>query len=70
LQSGQTPEQSSVKGAMKEAVQDGLKYLTEADRNAIAAYIFAQPPIVNKIVAVDPRPWYRRWWDALLSLIP
>ncbi len=33
---------------MKEAIQDGLKYLTEADRRAIAAYLLAQPPISNK----------------------
>jgi mono/diheme cytochrome c family protein len=70
LQSGQTPEQSSVKGAMKEAVQDGLKYLSEADRKAIAEYVFAQPAIYNNVTAPDARPWYRRWWDWLLSLIP
>ena len=70
LQSGQTPEQSSVKGAMKEAVQDGLKYLTEADRKAIAEYIFAQPAIVNNVTTPDARPWYRRCWDWLVSLLP
>ena len=70
LQSGQTPEQSSIKGAMKEAVQDGLKYLTDDDRNAIAEYIFAQPSIFNNPAAPDARPWYRRGWDWLVSLIP
>ena len=70
LQTGQTPEQSNVKGAMKEAVQDGLKYLTDADRKAIAEYIFAQPPIVNNVAAADQRAWYLRWWDWLVSLIP
>ncbi len=70
LHTGQTPEQSDVKGAMREAVQDGLKYLTEADRNAIAEYVFAQPTIVNNVTAADTRPWYRRWWDWLVSLIP
>jgi hypothetical protein len=38
-----------VKGAMREAVQDGLKFLTDADRQAIAHYLPAQKPIMHKI---------------------
>jgi mono/diheme cytochrome c family protein len=68
LRTGQTPEQSRVKGAMKEAIADGLKYLTDADRDAIAEYVFAQPPVLNRVTAVDARPWYRRWRDWLVSL--
>ena len=34
---------------MREAVQDGLKFLTDADRQAIAAYLLAQKPIVHKV---------------------
>jgi mono/diheme cytochrome c family protein len=49
LKTGETPEHSKVKGAMREAVDDGLKYLTEADRQAIAEYLFAQKPIVNEV---------------------
>jgi mono/diheme cytochrome c family protein len=69
LRTGQTPEQSRVKGAMKEAIADGLKYLTDADRDAITEYIFAQPPIANRVRAADARPWYRRWRDWFISLI-
>ena len=49
LATGNTPEQSRVKGAMREAVQDGLKDLTEADRAAIADYLLALPPIANAV---------------------
>jgi mono/diheme cytochrome c family protein len=47
LATGTTPEQSKVKGLMREAVQDGLKYLTETDRAAIADYLLALPPIAQ-----------------------
>jgi cytochrome c553 len=49
LRTGRTPEESTVKGAMREAVQDGLKFLTDADRAAIAAYLQAQKPIAHKV---------------------
>jgi mono/diheme cytochrome c family protein len=49
LATGTTPEQSKVKGAMREALQDGLKYLTDADREAIANYLLALPPIANSV---------------------
>jgi mono/diheme cytochrome c family protein len=49
LKSGETPEHSKVKGAMREAIDDGLKYLTEDDRQAIAAYLFAQKSVVNEV---------------------
>ena len=49
LKSGTTPEQSKVKGAMREAVADGLKDLTDADRAAIADYLLALPPITNNV---------------------
>jgi mono/diheme cytochrome c family protein len=49
LKTGRTPEEATVKGAMREAVQDGLKFLTDADRQAIAVYLMAQKPIVNKV---------------------
>jgi hypothetical protein len=38
-----------VKGAMKEAVEDGLKYLSDAHLGAIADYLLAQPPIVHDV---------------------
>jgi len=49
LKTGRTPEESSVKGAMHEAVEDGLRFLTDADLKSIAAYLLAQKPIVHKI---------------------
>src|SRR6266446_1350081 len=49
LKTGTTPEQSKVKGAMRETIQDGLKYLSDADLEAIADYLFAQPPIVHEV---------------------
>jgi mono/diheme cytochrome c family protein len=49
LRTGNTPEQNKVKGAMREAIEDGLKYLSEADRAAIAEYLFAQPSIVHDV---------------------
>jgi len=50
LRTGATPEQSKVKGAMRETIQDGLKYLSEGDLGAIADYLFAQPAIVHDVV--------------------
>jgi hypothetical protein len=49
LKTGTTPEQNKVKGAMRETIQDGLKYLSDADLEAIADYLFAQPPIVHYV---------------------
>jgi mono/diheme cytochrome c family protein len=47
LKTGRTPEESALKGAMREAVQDGLKFLTDADLQAIATYLQAQKPIAS-----------------------
>jgi mono/diheme cytochrome c family protein len=49
LKTGTTPEQGKVKGAMRETIQDGLKYLSDADLDAIADYLFAQPPIAHEV---------------------
>jgi mono/diheme cytochrome c family protein len=49
LKTGITPEQSKVKGAMRETIQDGLKYLSDGDLEAIADYLFAQPAIVHDV---------------------
>ncbi len=49
LRTGKTPEQSRVKGAMREVIQDGLKYLSKSDLEAIADYLFAQPAIVHDV---------------------
>jgi cytochrome c553 len=49
LKTGATPEQSRVKGAMREVIEDGLKYLSDSDLEAIADYLFAQPPMVHDV---------------------
>jgi mono/diheme cytochrome c family protein len=49
LQTGRTPEESSVTGAMREAVRDGLHFLTDQDAHAIAAYLQGQQPIAHKV---------------------
>ena len=49
LKTGRTPEDARVKGAMREAVDDGLKDLTDADRDAIAVYLLAQPAVAHAV---------------------
>jgi len=49
LRTGITPDQSKVKGAMRETIDDGLKYLSDSDLEAIADYLFAQPLIVHNV---------------------
>ena len=49
LRTGTTPEQGKVKGAMREAIADGLKYLSDSDLAAIADYLLAQPSIVHDV---------------------
>jgi hypothetical protein len=48
-ETGTTPEQSKVNGAMRETIQDGLKYLSDGYLEAIAEYLFAQPAIVHDV---------------------
>jgi mono/diheme cytochrome c family protein len=47
LRTGTTAERGKVKGAMRATVEDGLKYLTTGDLEAIADYLLAQPAIVH-----------------------
>jgi mono/diheme cytochrome c family protein len=49
LRTGNTPEESKVKGAMREAIADGLKYLSDEDLAAVADYLLAQPPIIHDV---------------------
>jgi mono/diheme cytochrome c family protein len=49
LKTGITPEQTTVKGAMREAITDGFKYLRDDDLAAIADYLLAQPPLVHDV---------------------
>jgi hypothetical protein len=34
---------------MREAIDDGLKYLSDSDLKAIADYLFAQPPLAHDV---------------------
>jgi hypothetical protein len=36
---------------MRETIQDGLKYLSDADLEAITDYLFAQPSIVHNVTS-------------------
>ena len=54
LKIGFKPDFDDVQGTMAEAVEDGLKHLTDADLEAIAAYLRALAPIRNPI-APQPR---------------
>jgi mono/diheme cytochrome c family protein len=49
LKTGHTPEHSTVKGAMREAVQDGLRFLADADLQAIATYLRGQAPVAHTV---------------------
>src|ERR1700730_15465452 len=49
LRTGTTPELSKVKGAMRETIGDGLKYLSDSDLEAIADSLSPQPPIVHDV---------------------
>jgi len=49
LKSGTKPDWDVAGGVMGEAVEDGYKYLTDADRRALARYINMLPAIENHI---------------------
>ena len=49
LKSGTKPDYDNVQGGMKDAVEHGLKYLTNADLGAIAAYLLALRPIEHAV---------------------
>jgi mono/diheme cytochrome c family protein len=49
LRTGTKSNQSKVKGAMRATIEDGLKYLSDADLEAIADYLFTQPPIFHNV---------------------
>src|SRR5262249_39774861 len=51
LKTGSTPEENKVKGAMREAVEDGLKFLSDSDLEAIADYLVAQAPITHEVTS-------------------
>lgn len=49
LESGMKPDFDDVQGSMEEAIENGLKHLTEADMKAIEVYVYEVPPIDNVV---------------------
>lgn len=53
LREGLKPTYDDVQGSMAEAIEDGLKDLSEDDLRAIAVYIKSLPPIDNVVKSAD-----------------
>ena len=51
LKSGRKPDFDNVEGAMAEAIDDGLRYLSDEDLAAITEYLLALEPVRNRIEA-------------------
>jgi hypothetical protein len=49
LKTGFKPDYDDAQGAMAEAIDHGLKYLSDDDLEAIAAYMRALAPINNRV---------------------
>ena len=62
LESGVTPAGDVAGGLMAEVIDEGLKYLREVDRRAIAKYILSLPPI-DHAVAREVRKRPKEDWE-------
>ena len=49
LKSGLKPDFDDVQGSMYEAIEHGLKYLSDDDLEAIAGYILSLDPVLNQV---------------------
>lgn len=49
LKRGNAPDGSEAKGAMREVIQDGTKYLSDADLASIAEYVLSQKPVLHEV---------------------
>lgn len=56
LRTGFTPSGDDVQGEMREAIDDGLRHLTQADLEAMAAYLKSLPAIRNPVSTSGPVP--------------
>ena len=56
LRTGFTPGGDDVQGEMREAIDDGLRHLTQEDLEAMAAYLKALPAIRNPVRTSAPAP--------------
>jgi len=55
MKTGTKPDYDNLQGTMYAAIAHGLKYLTEDDLKAIAAYLKDVPAIANKVPARKPK---------------
>ncbi|MEE8499044.1 MAG: cytochrome c [Kiloniellales bacterium] len=56
LKTGRKPDFDDVQGLMAEAIEQGYKYLDDADLEAIAEYVRSLPPIDNRVEAKSTAP--------------
>ena len=56
FRTGFTPAGDDVQGEMREAIDDGLRHLTQEDLEAMAAYLKALPAIRNPVRTSAPAP--------------
>ena len=63
LRTGFTPAGDDVQGEMREAIDDGLRHLTQEDLEAIAAYLKGLPAIRNPVNATAPAPAAQSFGD-------
>ena len=56
FRTGFTPAGDDVQGEMREAIDDGLRHLTQEDLEAMAAYLKALPAIRNRVSTAVPTP--------------
>ena len=55
FRTGFLPDGNDVQGSMREAIDDGLKHLSQADLEAIAAYLQSVPPIEHRVRKKRPK---------------
>ena len=60
LESGATPGGDYTGGLMADVIEHGTRHLTEADRQAIAAYVLSLPPVENTLKRADRKRSKRR----------
>ena len=55
LETGATPKGDYTGGLMADVIEQGTRFLTEADRKAIATYVLSLPPVHNPVTRADRR---------------
>jgi mono/diheme cytochrome c family protein len=54
LETGLTPDGNDTQGTMREVIEEGYSHLTRDDRDAIAAFLRALPPIDHVVESAHP----------------